>query len=99
MEIAHACASGFRSRTQLRPQGKKLLLGRALRGALNLPVARNERMAERRKDRAAPVLAADSPLDGGAPTDAIDLVHQMPGLLISHLHRAAGGRDRTVGIN
>jgi hypothetical protein len=63
------------SSTHVRPQRKKLLADRALRGALDFLVTRDERKAKRREDSAAAILAADLPLDGSAPADTIDLVH------------------------
>ena len=87
------------SSTHVCPQRKKLLVGRALYGALDFPVTRDERKAKRREDSAAAVLATRLPLDGVAPADTIDLVHQVPRPLVGHVHRPARGGDRTAGTN
>src|SRR6266702_443165 len=67
--------------------------------ALDLAVARDQREAERRQHRAAAVLAAGLPLDGGLAADAVDLVDQVPRPLVGHVHGAAGGRDRAAFID
>jgi hypothetical protein len=53
-------------------------------------VACDQRFPERRQDGAAAVLAAGLPFDGSMTANAVDLVHQVPGPLIRHVHRAAG---------
>jgi len=47
----------------------------------------------------AAVLAARLPLHGGALADPIDLIHQIPGPLIGHVHRPARSRDRAAGTD
>src|SRR6267142_1348312 len=77
----------------------KLLARRAGGIAFDLAVARDQRRAERRQHRAATVLAAGLPFHRGLAADAVDLVDQIPGALVGHVHRAAGGRDRAAGLD
>src|SRR5687767_299028 len=80
-------------------QSLQLLARRARGVAFDLAVALDQRDAERRQHRAAAVLAAGLPLDGGLPADAVDLVDQIPCPLVRHLHRAARGRNRAAGVD
>src|SRR5882757_2778548 len=49
----------------------------------------------RRQHRAAAGLAAGLRRDQRLDEALVDLGHQLPGALVGHVHRAAGGRDRT----
>jgi hypothetical protein len=74
-QSAHPSGSSFLWKAHVRQQLKKLLVGRALRGALDFPVTRDNRKAKRREDGAAAVLAGDLPFDDNSSADAISLVH------------------------
>src|SRR5689334_15262304 len=82
--------------SDLAAQCRKLLARGAGRVALDLTVARDQRDPERGERRAAAILAAGLPLHRSLPADAVDLVHQIPGALVGHVHGAAGRRDRAV---
>src|ERR1700743_2715538 len=56
--------------------------------ALDLAVARNQGGAERRQHGAAAILAAGLTLYGRLPADAVDLVDQVPGAFVGHVHGA-----------
>jgi aldehyde dehydrogenase (NAD+) len=62
---------------------------------LDLAVARDQRVSERRQRGAAAVLAAGLALHRRLAADAVDLVDEIPGTLVRHVHGAAGRRDRT----
>jgi hypothetical protein len=80
-------------------QCREFFLHRAGGVAFDLAVACDQRLAERCQHRAAAVLAAGLPLDGGMAADPVDLVDQVPRPLVGHVHRAPGGRNRTAGMD
>ncbi len=89
----------LRARRDVGPQRLQVLADRARGGALDLAVARDQGGAERRQAGAAAVLASGLPLDGGTPADPVDLIDQIPRPLVGHVHGAAGGRDRSAGLD
>src|SRR5712672_2415677 len=91
--------SSFLRPPNVGPQRLQFLADRARRVAFDFTIARHQRYAERCEYRAAAVLAAGLALDGGMPTDTIDLVDQIPRPLVGHVHRAARGRDRAATLD
>src|SRR5215218_21576 len=83
----------------LAAQRLQLLAYGTRRIAFDLAIALDQRDTERRQHRAAAILAAGLRLDRRLPADAVDLVDQVPGALLGHLHRAAGGRNRSMLVD
>lgn len=45
------------------------------------------------------MLSASLTCNSWAATNLVDLIDQIPGPLIGHIHGATGGGDRTTGVN
>src|SRR6185437_14284623 len=85
--------------TDFRPQRRQILSDRARGVAFDPAVALDQRDTERRQQCTAAVPAASLALDRGMSADAVDLVHQIPGPLVGHVHRAPRGGNRAAGMD
>src|SRR5579884_440364 len=85
--------SGFAGATDIRPQRLQFFPDGTCRVALDLAIARDQRGPERGEHCSAAILAAGLAGDRGMTADAVDFLHQIPGSLVGHIHRASRGRD------
>jgi hypothetical protein len=89
--------SGLPASAHICSQRLQFLAGCALGRTLDFSVARNKGQTERRQHGAAAISATRLTFHRRAPADTVDLVDEIPGSLVGHVHRAPRSRNRAAG--